>query len=110
MEPLKSFQEELERNYEEQQELLRQLPKLPRPIARVVIDNLIETCVTARRRNLPRAKAARKKPTGASKTPAPKPPGEYLTTAEAAALANSDPGYGQAMGQNEAHSVDRAAR
>ena len=51
MEPLQFFQEELERNYEDQQDLLRQLPKLPRPKARVVIDDLIETCVTARMRN-----------------------------------------------------------
>jgi hypothetical protein len=91
MEPLKFFQEELERNYEDQQELLRQLPKLPRPIARVVIDDLIETCVTARMRNPSTANAVRKKQSGAFKVPAPKPPGEYLNTAQAAELANKTP-------------------
>jgi hypothetical protein len=91
MEPLKFLQEELGRNYEDHEQILRQLPKLPQPIARVVIDELLETCVIAQMRNPSSAKAARNMPTGARKAPAPKPPGDHLNTAQAAVLAGKTP-------------------
>jgi hypothetical protein len=66
--PLKFFQKELERHKEDikdKQERLRQLPKMPRAMAELVLDDLIETCVAAR---MPaaRAKTAHKKATVAA--------------------------------------------
>jgi excisionase family DNA binding protein len=74
MNPLTFFQEDLE----DQQELLRQLPKLSRDTKRAVIDDLLETYVAARVRNPSRTKVERNKT-------APPVPGEYMDEKEAAA-------------------------
>ena len=71
MNPLTFFQEDLG----DQQELLRQLPKLSRNIKRAVIDDLLEAYVAARVRNPSRTKVDRKKTAPAP--PQSQPPGSY---------------------------------
>jgi excisionase family DNA binding protein len=79
MNALTFFKEDLE----DQQELLRQLPKLSRTTKRAIIDDLLETYVAARVRNPSRTKVERKKTAPASE---PKPHGSLLSVSEAAVV------------------------
>jgi excisionase family DNA binding protein len=80
MNPLTLFQED----FEDQLELLRQLPKLSKDTKRAVIDDLLETYVAARVRNPSRTKVERKKTAPASE-PKPVPESPYMDFDEACA-------------------------
>ena len=76
MNPLTFFQEDLE----DQQELLRQLPKLSRDTKRAVIADVLESYVTARVRNPSRTKVERKK-TAPAPAPQSQPPESFAGAA-----------------------------